>query len=157
MSFINLLVLRCTDVAKTRAFYECFGLAFDEHRHGDGPLHSGTIDGMGLILELYPASEKNPADRTGLGLGTPNLERIIAALRAKNFEPGAIEAKPWGMTFVVRDPDGRRVEVKHELSEGDPEFEAEIRSRIESIESGTAKFFSAKESIEKLRAQMGHR
>jgi lactoylglutathione lyase len=136
MSYINLLVLRCNDVARTRAFYECFGLEFDEHRHGDGPLHSGTMDGMGLILELYPASEKNPSDRTGLGLGTPNLEKISAALRAKGFEPGRVEAKPWGKTFVVCDPDGRRVEVKYELSEGDPEFEEELKSRIDAHERG---------------------
>jgi catechol 2,3-dioxygenase-like lactoylglutathione lyase family enzyme len=136
VSFINLLVLRCNDVAKTRAFYECFGLEFDQHRHGDGPPHLGTMDGMGLILELYPASEKNPADRTGLGLGAPNLEKIIAALRAKGFEPGSIEARPWGMTFIVRDPDGRRVEVKHELSEGDPEFEEELQKRIDAHERG---------------------
>lgn len=114
MSFVNLLVLRCADVARTRAFYECLDLEFSEHQHGKGPVHSGTMDGKGLVLELYPASEKNPLDRSGLGFGSPNLERVIAAFVSRNFEPGVIEEKPWGMTFVVRDPDGRRVEVKVE-------------------------------------------
>ena len=117
MSFVNLLVLRCGDVARTRVFYECLELEFNEHRHGDGPIHAGAMDGMGLILELYPASEKNPVDRCGLGFGAPDLDRVIAALRAKQFEPGKIEDQPWGKTFVVRDPDGRRVEVKFELSD----------------------------------------
>jgi catechol 2,3-dioxygenase-like lactoylglutathione lyase family enzyme len=139
MSFINLLVLRCADVARTREFYECLELEFDGHRHGNGPVHSGTMDGMGLILELYPASEKNPVDRSGLGFGAPDLERIIAALLSRGFEPGKIEKKPWGNTFVVRDPDGRRVEVKFELSSGDPEFETELKSRIEQVERGEEK------------------
>jgi len=115
MSFLNLLVLRCADVAKTRAFYECFGLKFDEHKHGDGPVHSGAMDNMGLILELYPASVKNPVDRCGIGFGSPSLERVIASMVALGFEPGKVEQQAWGTTFVVRDPDGRRVEVKHEL------------------------------------------
>ena len=118
MSCVNLIVLRCTDVAGTRKFYECLGLIFEEHRHGEGPIHSGTMDGRGLILELYPASEKNPADKCGLGCGSPNLERVIAALTSQNFQPGKIEDQPWGRSFVVRDPDGRRVEVKCELSDG---------------------------------------
>jgi lactoylglutathione lyase len=112
MSFVNLLVLRCADVSRTRAFYECFGLEFEEHQHGNGAVHSGTMDGMGLILELYPASEKNPADRCGLGFGTPDLNLVTAALIAQKFEPGNIERQPWGLTFVVRDPDGRRVNSK---------------------------------------------
>jgi catechol 2,3-dioxygenase-like lactoylglutathione lyase family enzyme len=117
LSFVNLLVLRCADVGKTRAFYESLGLEFSEHKHGDGPVHSGTMDTMGLVLELYPASERNPADRCGLGFGSPNLERVIAAMVAAGFEPGTIEKQPWGITFVARDPDGRRVEVKYELSD----------------------------------------
>jgi hypothetical protein len=96
MSFINLLVLRCADVARTCELYECLDLQFDEHRHGNGLVHSGAMDGMGLILQLYPASEKNPADRSGLGFGSPNLERVIAALIARGFQPGKIERQPWG-------------------------------------------------------------
>jgi catechol 2,3-dioxygenase-like lactoylglutathione lyase family enzyme len=125
MSFINLLVLRCTDVARTRAFYKCLELEFDEHRHGNGPVHSGTMDGMGLVLELYPATEKNPVDRCGIGFGHPDLERVTAALVALGFEPGKIDAKSWGRSFVARDPDGRRVEVKFELRDGDPELAEE--------------------------------
>lgn len=47
MSFINLLVLRCGDLACSRRFYECFGLTFEEHRHGTGPLHLFNMDAGG--------------------------------------------------------------------------------------------------------------
>ncbi len=117
MSFVNLLVLRCGDVARTSEFYACLDLEFSEHQHG-GPIHSGATDGVGLLLELYPASEKNPVDRCGLGFGSPNLERVMAALISRKFEPGEIQQNPWGRTFVARDPDGRRVEVKHVSSAG---------------------------------------
>jgi len=33
-------------------------------------------------------------------------------LADRGFAPGATADRPWGRTFVVRDPDGRRVEVK---------------------------------------------
>jgi catechol 2,3-dioxygenase-like lactoylglutathione lyase family enzyme len=150
MSFVNLLVLRCGDVARTREFYECLGLQFDEHQHDGGPIHSSAMDGMGLIIELHPASEKNPADRCGLGFGLPDLQRVIEALTQRGFEPGKIQQQPWGPTFVARDPDGRRVEVKRELSDGDPEFEAELKSRIDAIDRGEVKMIPAEETIARL-------
>ncbi len=153
MSFVNLLVLRCADVARTREFYECLDLEFDEHRHGDGPIHSGVMDGMGLVLELYPASEKNPVDRCGIGFASPNLERAIAALIARKFEPGFIEEKTWGKTFVVRDPDGRRVEVKFQLSDGDPEFETELKRRIDAHENGSEPGIPNEDLMKGLRAE----
>jgi hypothetical protein len=101
-------------VARTRAFYECFDLEFTEHRHGNGPVHSGATDGVGLVFELYSAGEKNPVDRGGIGFGTPDLEKIPVVLVSKGFEPSPVEQQPWGLTFLVRDPEGRRVEVKQQ-------------------------------------------
>jgi catechol 2,3-dioxygenase-like lactoylglutathione lyase family enzyme len=113
---MNLLVLRCADVARVREFYECMGLRFSEHQHGNGPVHLGALDGNRLLIELYPASEKNPVDRCGLGFGAVDLQQVIATLMGKQFEPVAVEERAWGTTFIVRDPDGRRVEVKYESS-----------------------------------------
>ncbi len=36
-------------------------------------------------------------------------------LDRRGFAPQAISDKAWGRTFVVRDPDGRRVEVKESM------------------------------------------
>jgi hypothetical protein len=33
-------------------------------------------------------------------------------MERKGFEPEEVKDTAWGRTFVVRDPDGRRVEVK---------------------------------------------
>ncbi len=117
MGFINLVVLRCEDIERSREFYECFELSFERHRHGNGPEHFAASDEFAIILELYPASVSNPADRCGLGFGVPNLEIAAARLRERGFEPGPTMEQPWGVTFVVRDPDGRRVEVKRDLPE----------------------------------------
>ena len=114
VSILNLIVLRCADIDRTRSFYESFDLRFERHRHGSGPEHYGTVDDREAVVELYPASERNPADRCGVGFGVPDLDRTAAALRSRGFDPGPTAQNPWGETFVVRDPDGRRVEVKHE-------------------------------------------
>jgi hypothetical protein len=56
------------------------------------------------------------ATRCGLGFGAVDLQQVIATLMGKQFEPVAVEERAWGTTFIVRDPDGRRVEVKYESS-----------------------------------------
>jgi lactoylglutathione lyase len=115
VSVLNLIVLRCADLDRTREFYESFDLKFERHRHGTGPEHYGAIDGRAAVIELYPAEEGNPADRCGVGFGVADLDRTAAALRSRGFDPGPTEQNPWGETFVVRDPEGRRVEVKREV------------------------------------------
>lgn len=68
-------------------------------------------------------------------MGTPNLEKTRGRLKAQNFEPGEPAEQPWGTTFVVRDPDGRRIEVIQRLCEGDEEFEAELLQRLDTADS----------------------
>jgi hypothetical protein len=92
------------------------------------------MDSAGLIIELYPATEKHPADRCGIGMGTPDLLKTRGKLLAAGFEPAEPKQEPWGMTFVVRDPDGRRVEVIERMCEGDEEFADDLRKRIEESE-----------------------
>ena len=110
MNRLNLLVLRCRGVERSRAFYEIFGLSFAPHRHGSGPEHYAHEDGRG-VLELYPASSPDAGDATGLGFSAPNLSPLFDQFAALGFEPTPIRDNPWGRSFVVRDPDGRRVEV----------------------------------------------
>lgn len=111
MKTLNLLVLRCRDIDAGRAFYECFGMTFTRHAHGGGPAHYAHEDDRG-VFELYPAAADAPVDRTGLGFAVRNLDDAAGWLRRSGFNPGSAADRPWGRTFVVRDPDGRRVEVK---------------------------------------------
>lgn len=111
MQALNLLVLRCSDLERSRAFYELLGLRFTMHAHGSGPEHYAHEDERG-VFELYPRKEESAAgDQAGLGFAVPDLEQSHAVFAAAGFEPGAVKDNPWGRSFVVRDPDGRRVEI----------------------------------------------
>jgi lactoylglutathione lyase len=107
---LNLLVLRCADVEATRRFYECLGASFVEHAHGGGPVHYAHEDAA-FVFELYPASAAGP-DRAGVGFMVDDLDQASAELAEAGFQPGETAERPWGQTFVVRDPDERRVEVQ---------------------------------------------
>jgi len=110
MNALSLLVLRCTDIKRCREFYECFGLSFGLHAHGKGPQHYAAEDERG-VFELYPASDAAPADQVGLGFRSSDLSEIANRLRSAGFSPGEISENEWGRSFVVRDPQNRRVEV----------------------------------------------
>jgi catechol 2,3-dioxygenase-like lactoylglutathione lyase family enzyme len=110
MIALNLLVLRCSDIERSRAFYELLGHAFTKHAHRSGPEHYAHEDERG-VFELYPRKESGSGDQTGLGFAVPDLEQSQAAFAAAGFQPGALKDNPWGRSFVVRDPDGRRVEI----------------------------------------------
>jgi catechol 2,3-dioxygenase-like lactoylglutathione lyase family enzyme len=108
---LNLLVLRCRDLDASRTFYEALGCSFVSHRHGSGPVHYAheTDD---FVLELYPAPTPDYADKTGFGFSTNQIWHLREILADSGLAPGPIEHRPWGVTFVIRDPDGRRIEIK---------------------------------------------
>jgi lactoylglutathione lyase len=98
---IALLVLRCTDLTASKAFYEALGLTFRAEKHGNGPEHwAGQVGGT--VLELYPAS-KPLAQRERLGFHVVDVQAVLAAVVAAG---GRVE----GPALVV-DPDGRKIEL----------------------------------------------
>ena len=112
MNGLNLLVLRCRDLERARTFYEVLGFHFTRHAHGSGPEHYAHEDDRG-VFELYPATDAaSEGDGTGLGFVVADLADAHAKLASLGFAPAEARDNPWGRTFVVRDPDGRRVEVK---------------------------------------------
>ncbi|HZK82668.1 MAG TPA: VOC family protein [Humisphaera sp.] len=111
MQTLNLLVLRCVDLERSRLFYELFGLAFERHKHANGPEHFAHEDHRG-VFELYPAKVATSPDMSGLGFAAANLEVTWQQFAGRGHNPSPIVDNPWGRTFVLRDPDGRRVEVK---------------------------------------------
>jgi len=110
MRSLNLLVLRCRDLENSRRFYELLGMKFIRHAHG-GPEHLAHEDDRG-VFELYPAKPDEKPDRTGIGFAVVDLAPMRCAMIAAGFAPEPIIQNPWGVTCVVRDPDGRRVELK---------------------------------------------
>ena len=107
---LNLLVLRCTDIRATAAFYEQLKFDFALHQHGKGPEHLASENDE-FVLELYPTTDGRP-DTSALGIAVDELDAVRLTLAKDGRNPSEIRDEPWGRTFVVRDPDGRRVEVK---------------------------------------------
>jgi lactoylglutathione lyase len=113
VSSLKLLVLRTPHLDRLRRFYQVLGIDFTKERHGSEPLHFASRIGD-AVLELYPLeSEGASVDSTlRLGFGVTDLLETVLSLEADGAK---IVSKPkptaWGNRAVVRDPDGRSVEL----------------------------------------------
>jgi predicted enzyme related to lactoylglutathione lyase len=110
---LTLLVLKTALPDEVRAFYQCLGITFVEERHGTGPTHFAGKAGE-TVFEVYPLPDGAAvADgTTRLGFAVPDLDRVLESLRysgAPLLNPP--RETPWGRRAVVRDPDGRSVEL----------------------------------------------
>lgn len=109
----SLVVLKTRQLARLREFYGSLGIELDEEQHGKGPAHyAGRVGGV--VLEIYPLPEgSTPVDTTTrLGFAVEKVDEVLQALRAFGArvvtEPRGTD---WGFRAVVRDPDGRAVEL----------------------------------------------
>lgn len=105
---LSLLVLRCSNLDRSRALFEAIGLEFIREKHGDGPVHYAA-DVAGTVLELYPLGNKAT---TGLRLGfrvssPPNLRERLVKL-------GATVVADDGSGLAVRDWDGHVIALSLE-------------------------------------------
>jgi lactoylglutathione lyase len=117
VAHLSLLVLKTHQLEALRRFYGTLGIEFVEERHGQGPLHFAGCAGD-TVLEIYPLPDNTPADTsTRLGFAVPDLAVIVGTLTALGTpviaEPGM---SAWGLRAVVRDPDGRAVELTQKSS-----------------------------------------
>jgi hypothetical protein len=113
MTNLSLLVLKTCQLESVRQFYAALGIAFSEERHGTGPVHyAGRVGDA--VLEIYPLPDGGtPADATTrLGFAVEQLAEVVQTLRSSgtpvDSEPRATSR---GLRAVVRDPDGRAVEL----------------------------------------------
>ena len=109
----TLLVLKTRQVEQLRLFYQTLGIELVEERHGKGPVHfAGRVGGV--VIEVYPLADDGiPVDpSTRLGFAVENLAEVVQALHGIGTK---IVTEPqettWGFQAVVRDPDGRSVEL----------------------------------------------
>jgi predicted enzyme related to lactoylglutathione lyase len=114
---VNLIVIRSEKPEELSLFYSRLGISFEYHKHGNGPYHySANVDG--LILELYPLMKsQKEIDRTlRLGFEVSGLDGIIQNLESEGIE---VVSKPkvseWGYRSVVKDIEGRRIELIEKL------------------------------------------
>ncbi|WP_373651672.1 VOC family protein [Schlesneria sp. DSM 10557] len=109
---LKLIVIRSMDVFRCAAFYRQFGIEFSEHRHGTGPLHFAA-ELAGVVFEIYLTRKVEDVDRTTrLGFVIPDIHTSIPTLHSNGVEfVEELEQTEWGQRVVVRDPDGRSVEL----------------------------------------------
>jgi predicted enzyme related to lactoylglutathione lyase len=110
---LTLLVLKTRQVEQLRLFYQALGIEFHEEQHGAGPVHFAGRVGS-TVIEVYPLPDDGSQvdTTTRLGFGVVNLAGMIQALQGigtKIVTPPRKTA--WGLQAVVRDPDGRAVDL----------------------------------------------
>ncbi len=109
---LNLVVIRSPDIDASARFFSEFGLSFDKHSHGKGPMHCAAEAG-GVMFEIYPqADESESTSSTRLGFTVADLDLTISELEALGAEI-LVEPKdsPWGRRAVVREPFGHKIEI----------------------------------------------
>ena len=107
---LDLLVLRCQQLETSRQFYESLGFRFVAEKHGTGPRHYAAED-AGFVFELYPAAANEALGNTRLGFRVKHVPQSLAQApetTTREFDGTWI--------YIVRDPDGRKVELREPAS-----------------------------------------
>jgi lactoylglutathione lyase len=108
---LNLIVIRCQDIEKSKDFYSLFDIDFVEEHHGSGPKHYSTKDND-LLLELYPLGKSSEPDNIRLGFSVKDSRSCYFAIKEKGFEIERNTFERDGQKlFIALDPDGRKIEV----------------------------------------------
>ena len=110
---LTLLVLKTRQVEELRRFYLALGIALAQVQHGWGPVHFAGLAGD-VVVEVYPLSEDGgPADAsTRLGFAVEDVAGVVQALQGVGTQVVTLPRETaWGLQAVVKDPDGRSVEL----------------------------------------------
>ena len=93
------------------------GMSFQEEQHGSGPVH-WAADLDGIVLEVYPAKSADEGDAaTRLGFNVDDVQSVVDSLREHGLEIlRDLKQTQWGLRAVVKDPDGRSVELIQQTS-----------------------------------------
>ena len=108
---INHIAFRTPDVARLKRFYVEL-MAAEPLAGSHDPLRVGT-----MLLVFFPAETRQPEDPDELAfdVDAAGFEQVLERARrlgALQREP--VEPTPWSRAFVVRDPDGRRLEFTYD-------------------------------------------
>ncbi len=108
---INHIAFRTPDTARLKAFYaELLGAEVLEGSHD--PLRVGSV-----ILVFFPSESTPPDDPDEIAFdcdahGFRRAYETAKRLRVVTKDP--VEPTPWSKAFLVRDPDGRRIEIVYD-------------------------------------------
>lgn len=120
-TYLNLVVIRSSDLEKSERFYRELGLFFMREKHGNGPEHlAGQAEAGGVVFEIYPLSPKQqPTICTHLGFSIDDVDAYVDRLVSRG---GSLIKEPrdseWGRRAVVKDPDGHTIELITQTNRG---------------------------------------
>jgi predicted enzyme related to lactoylglutathione lyase len=116
---VGALVLFCRDAARARDFYVSLGVPLEEERHDDGIPHYATdVDGVHFAIFAADSTStsapttSSDAGAVLIGLEVPSVEDALAKIG--EFGVDVLQPLcdvPWGRRAVVRDLDGRPLEL----------------------------------------------
>ena len=109
---VNHIAFRTPDVARLRSFYLEL-LAAEEVGGSHQPLRVGAtllvfFETGGNAISSDPDEIAFDADEAGFGAAYASAKTLDVLMR------DIIEPTAWSKTFLVRDPDGRRIEVTYD-------------------------------------------
>lgn len=111
MPELSLLVIRVSDLERSRAWYERLGLEFSEEQHGDGPVHYAAAE-ANFVFELYPESASNPvSSAVRLGFCVQDVRAIVDAKTPSGSVAVEPDLSSGRIRAVLVDPDGIKVEI----------------------------------------------
>lgn len=109
---LGLIVIRSRQPDILASFYHLLGLDFVREKHGKGPEHYAAKLGE-IVLEIYPMAKGSSVESGGrIGFNVSKLDELLMKLISAGV-PIEEKAKQtqWGFRAVIRDPDGRAVEL----------------------------------------------
>ncbi len=106
------VVIVCRDLQKSVTFYKALGVDVRETKQGGRVSFTCALGGVHFALRPPDGVERGSQSGQQLGFMIANLDGALEALAAAG---GTIlekpTPKPWGVTALVEDPDGRKVEL----------------------------------------------
>jgi lactoylglutathione lyase len=103
---LEYLVLRCSDLERSRTFYEALGLQLTHEQHGRGTPHYSCNLGE-TVLEPYPLSGR-PSSGARLGLRVASVRATVEAMARIGAD---VRVAPDGASAVIRDPDSHEIAI----------------------------------------------
>lgn len=109
---LNLVMIRSTDLERSKQFYSTIGLEFTQHRHGSGPEHLACERGS-VVFEVYPRKDDSDStSSTRIGFRVQSVDAAVERLQQIGVTVvSPPKESPWGKRAVVDDFDGHRVEL----------------------------------------------
>jgi predicted enzyme related to lactoylglutathione lyase len=116
VSDLGALIIFTDNLEAVVEFYSAIGVPLELEQHGDGPVHYACDLGLTHFAVFHGGPGAAPEFRLGgssfAGFTVNSLEAALGAAKAVKAEVVQEPTEyPWGWRALVKDPDGRVVEL----------------------------------------------